>query len=373
MAGGVLELACLDAADLNAAEAFNRDVYAANSMAFDPVFFAWQFDRCGGVGHGADNGAWVVRRGDAIVATCLVARLPMVVEGAARRGGFFHHWFAKPDLGSPGLAVLRKATAGLDFVGGARITLLAVSTLKAFFRPFPWFETPRLFAVMDAERAAALSFGEGDCAVRFLAACRVREAVSGVSVSTIERFGDEHDVLWHRLRGGFLAAAERDARFMNWRYVDHPYLRYARIRCDGPAGPAVYVWRDELLPDGETVVCRMCEALGEPEALRLTFAAAWRAMNHPGVAFVDFFCSNAVINAALTAGGMTPAVTRPDFDLATRLRPVEAYASKTLDFYYGFPSGGVPPAWAEHPRTYFTRGDSNQDIPLRDPATGAVS
>ena len=37
MAGGVLELACLDAADLNAAEAFNRDVYAANSMAFDPA------------------------------------------------------------------------------------------------------------------------------------------------------------------------------------------------------------------------------------------------------------------------------------------------------------------------------------------------
>ena len=372
MVGTALEFACLDMSDLNSAEAFNRDVYAANSMIFDPAFFAWQFDRCCGVDRGADNGAWVVRRGGDIVASCLVARMPVVVEGAARRGGFFHHWFAKPDLGGSGLAVLRKAAAGLDFVGGARITLLAVSTLKAFFRPFPWFETPRLFAVMDAERAAALSFGEGGCAVRFLAACRVRDTVSGVSVSAVERFGAEQDALWNRLRGGLLAAVERDAGFMNWRYADHPYLDYHRIRCDGPSGPAVYVWRDEPLPGG-TVVCRMCEALGEPEALRTTFPAAWRAMNRPGVAFVDFFCSNAAVNAALTAGGMTPAVTRPDFDLATRLRPVEAYASKSLDFYYGFPSGAVPSTWAEHPRTYFTRGDSNQDIPLHDPAIGAVS
>ena len=46
----------------------------------------------------------------------------------------------------------------------------------------------------------------------------------------IEHFGDDYDRLWDRVRGGLTCVAERDASFMNWKFVDQPGQE---IRCIG--------------------------------------------------------------------------------------------------------------------------------------------
>lgn len=45
----------------------------------------------------------------------------------------------------------------------------------------------------------------------------------------VERFGPEIDELWERTRRDYPAIFPRDARFLNWRFVDCPELRYRRF------------------------------------------------------------------------------------------------------------------------------------------------
>jgi L-amino acid N-acyltransferase YncA len=49
------------------------------------------------------------------------------------------------------------------------------------------------------------------------------------SIVEVDRFGPEIDELWDRTRGDYPVILPRDARFLNWRFVDCPELRYRRF------------------------------------------------------------------------------------------------------------------------------------------------
>lgn len=51
---------------------------------------------------------------------------------------------------------------------------------------------------------------------------RARSLRPGWTVETIERFGPESDDLWLRVGSGYRVAIVRDARYLNWRYIDNP-------------------------------------------------------------------------------------------------------------------------------------------------------
>lgn len=64
---------------------------------------------------------------------------------------------------------------------------------------------------------------------------------AGARIVPVERFGPWADRLWESLRDGAGTATVRDARFLQWRYLDGPH-RYAILgldRGDGPVGFAV--------------------------------------------------------------------------------------------------------------------------------------
>lgn len=86
-----------------------------------------------------------------------------------------------------------------------------------------------------------------------------------LTTAEILRFGDEIDGLWRRCRPALSVAIVRDARYMNWRYADHPDVTYrlvtARRRLSrSPEGVAIlrFGWGDQpvaclvdwLVPDG---------------------------------------------------------------------------------------------------------------------------
>lgn len=50
-----------------------------------------------------------------------------------------------------------------------------------------------------------------------------------LSVEPIDRFGDEVDQLWERTGSGLGVATIRDSRYLNWRYVDCPDVRYTAL------------------------------------------------------------------------------------------------------------------------------------------------
>jgi GNAT superfamily N-acetyltransferase len=57
----------------------------------------------------------------------------------------------------------------------------------------------------------------------------------------VDRFGAEIDELWERTRGDYPVIFPRDARFLNWRFVDCPELRYRRFVAERDGRPVGYV------------------------------------------------------------------------------------------------------------------------------------
>jgi GNAT superfamily N-acetyltransferase len=55
---------------------------------------------------------------------------------------------------------------------------------------------------------------------------RSRRGEGGTTVIEVDRFGPDIDELWERTRGDYPVIFPRDARFLNWRFVDCPELRY---------------------------------------------------------------------------------------------------------------------------------------------------
>jgi len=63
-------------------------------------------------------------------------------------------------------------------------------------------------------------------------------------VEEVDRYGEEIDRLWERMRPALAVATVRDARYLNWRYADCPDIRHHRFaafhRLSGaPAGMAI--------------------------------------------------------------------------------------------------------------------------------------
>jgi GNAT superfamily N-acetyltransferase len=62
-------------------------------------------------------------------------------------------------------------------------------------------------------------------------------------VRPVRVFGPELTTLWERVAPRFAFAVRRDARYLNWKYLQTPHVRYAAAvleRHDGPAGFVVY-------------------------------------------------------------------------------------------------------------------------------------
>ncbi len=63
----------------------------------------------------------------------------------------------------------------------------------------------------------------------------------------LDRFGDDYDRLWGRVRGQLACVAQRDASFMNWKFVDQPGQTFQRMgvyRGGELAGVGVVVIRE---------------------------------------------------------------------------------------------------------------------------------
>ncbi|HZP23739.1 MAG TPA: GNAT family N-acetyltransferase [Terriglobales bacterium] len=66
----------------------------------------------------------------------------------------------------------------------------------------------------------------------------IPRAPGGITVTRIDRFGDDIDQLWMHTRDQYSFALVRDSRYLNWRFIDcpTPYRCWVARRSDGVAG-----------------------------------------------------------------------------------------------------------------------------------------
>lgn len=349
----------LEPDQLAQAAAFDKLVDRPLNTTFDADFYAWQYLRSGGRTQSRSPAiaAWA---DDQVVATAMLSDIDVWAGESLVKGSFLHEWYAAANHGFVGLELLASVLDRLPMIIGAGPSMSSMVTFKRI-RPLRVVPLQRLVLVVDPKRSHDLSFEQSRQSLAYLQSLTPRGAKPGAVM--LDRFDDAYDQVWLGMRAGLQVAADRTAAYMNWRYFEHPRFRYYVARCDGGAGAAYFVWRIETVPAG-AAVARLCDAIGTPDALAAAvpqLLALWKQI--PDFAFGDFFCTNDAVCAALLDGGFAHALTMPGLDLPRLFSPLAADLRKTLYFYFSYAKDLRLSPRFEPGRSYFTKGDSNQDRP----------
>lgn len=357
---------------------------AGHVLSRDEQLLRWQFD-CSLVPgwHVAAPTVMLAWLGDTIVGMFGLTGCEMTLGGTAGSAVWLSHWFASPLYRRHNVAygLLRAVLElGVDVVATNGANPMATKLLRAV-----QFETvgavPRWIGVVNVSLAARLlaDCNEGlglDAAERFCERYRAEIPPGGpvASGSTVEvlpwrdELGTAWDHYWKDQVAGTIVGTARDARFVRWRYVHHPRLRYevrlAMRRNDGSV-IGLTVFRVEQVRGRTETVMRVVEFLGNPAAQTALARATLQAARELGVAYVDFYCSSATVARGLEEVGFRlESMTDDEPAFPTRLQPLET-GRFCMTALMRLPSAmrGQLNALVRSGHLYLTKSDGDQDRP----------
>ena len=251
--------------------------------AVDRLRFLWDWSRRNPAASG-DPAYWVVREGPTLIAACPLTPVRVSVRG--RRGA--RH------LERRSLVVGERQRQGL---GGALLRAWDRGTGVAFGAGFSdatrqrldelrWPRTVPLACLVKPISRRALRRPNWPLPVNRLVSALTLPFVQFVSrlqplkeeVQAVRRFDTGVDQLWERVKASLALAVRRDSRYLNWRFVEPPHVRYQAAvlrRDDEVAGYVVY--RHLREPQGR--VTHIVDFLADPSDERAikTLPAGWIA------------------------------------------------------------------------------------------------
>ncbi len=177
--------------------------------------------------------------------------------------------------------------------------------------------------------------------IRFVA--RLRPL--GAQIEPIRHFDKRFDELWERVKPAFALAVRRDARYLNWRYVEPPHVRYsiAALKRDETIG-GYAVYRHVQEPRGRVTL--LVDFLADPQDV-VGFQTLLRWVDREARA-----ADSDKIRTAALHGGFRQLLKRSGYfgagsevDMAVKINALE-----------------VGPQFYKHPEAWHvTLGDSDQD------------
>ena len=200
-----------------------------------------------------------------------------LIDGARVPVRFTHDLLVDPDYRGQGLAklVVDNARALGDFFPGGmwmtdscyQIHLAcgfddapALTTYTLALDPSSFIAQKELSSVKRVLAKAALS----STRLRTLARANRAVARAGDTVAEVARFDPSHDATWQQLAATYAVTLARDAAFLNWRYFDHPNLKYRVVIAARDGGATGYmVWRPSNQGEKRAVIPDFLVAKGD--------------------------------------------------------------------------------------------------------------
>jgi hypothetical protein len=212
---------------------------------------------------------WVVREGPTLIAACPLVPVRVVVSGTEIAGTWSADPLVAPERQRQGLggALLRAWDRGTGVALAAGLSAATRQRLDEMrwprSQPLPCHVKPisrralrrPTWPVALNRLVSAISLP----VVRVVARARPLKE----EVEVVRRFDASADRLWDRLAGRFTLAVRRDARYLNWKFVEPPHVRYTAAllrRGDEVDGYAVY--RHMREPQGR--VTQIVDLLADP-------------------------------------------------------------------------------------------------------------
>jgi len=351
--------------DIKAIETFFNKVVRDNYPTVRENYFRWQFSETDKLfGDGSGKGAIMLVDSDEVKGVALASKTPFLLHNNTLVGGCHHEWFVEPELIGQGYGyrLLRELLKrnSIILAGGQS---LYYTNLMGRSRKTHWFETPRLYTVLNVSDAERLLLSSGPPTKSYLALCSIVPDHNVLSSKKVACFDEIYDQFWLDTRGAYLIAIDKTARYMNWRYIKHPVFHYDCWCYETVTGLAYFVWRYEKVHGTSLSVARICEAIGNPASLSLAYPTVCNQIKAMGATIADFFCTCAQTNMALAESGMHYVITQPDFDLPRLYSPLSDDPRKTINWSLSISDKLFKMDHRNYSKCYLTKGDSNQDRP----------
>lgn len=351
--------------DIEAIKHFFDKVVRSDYPTVRENYFQWQFIESERIfGEGNNKGPIMLVDNDEVKGVALVSKTPFLLHNQRLVGGCNHEWYVDPELIGRGLGyqLLQELLErnSIILAGGQS---LYYTNLMGRSRKTHWFETPRLYTVLNVMDAEELLLSSGPPTKSYLELCSIVPDRNVLSSKKVTCFDEIYDQFWLDTRDTYLIAIERTAKYMNWRYIQHPSFKYDCWCFEAATGLAYFVWRCEKVPGTSLSVARICEVIGDPASISLAYSTACNEMRATGAAIADFFCTYAQTNMALAESGMHYVITQPEFDLPRLYSPLSDDPRKTINWSLSISDKLFKMDHRNYSQCYFTKGDSNQDRP----------
>lgn len=178
----------------------------------------------------------------------------------------------------------------------------------------------------------------------------------------IQRFGGEYEKFWKSVSKRYSLTVDRSAKYMNWRYAEHPLFRYD-VFClkKGADIRACVVIRIEKVPG--FILGRIVDFIAFPDGEAEAFARAAEFCKNKKADLVDMFFSGDVHARAFQKAGFHEAIKKPHSLVPKLFNPIDR-KKMTINFTYFFRDPKQNSKRAQNMRNwYLTKGDSDQDRP----------
>jgi hypothetical protein len=162
----------------------------------------------------------------------------------------------------------------------------------------------------------------------------------------------------------------RDARFMNWRYVQHPRFQYRFVTIPEGLRTGLLVWRLETIRrttknglEDVDKIGRIVELLpSSPDNAQCLLRAATQTMREEGAFAADYYGFHAATNRYFDEAGFVDTRSATDGDkVPSRFQPLDGKGGGILSAM--FLTGGGPSFEDSTCPWYWTKADSDQDRP----------
>jgi len=234
--------------DRRAVEALYRRVFGHDAAEASRLRWEWQYRRNPN-NPGQEPEIWIAREGTSIVGQYATMPVRLHVAGRDVRGSWGMDVMVAPERQRQGLGEVLFRT--WDRNVGAALGLGLSDSSYSLFQKLRWPDVGPLPCLVKPLTRRALRRPQWPVAVNRLVSALTLPVVKivartrplGAEVRLVQRFDHSFTVLWEQIAPKLDFAVQRDAPYLNWKYVTAPHVRYsiaALRRDERNVGYAVY-------------------------------------------------------------------------------------------------------------------------------------